>query len=432
MHSTIPTSSFQRAHLISLAGLLLIVLGFLGLYEHVSMRADRPSDFTQDYVAAQALRVGQSIYIDFAATPIRADDYPGMLLFDLPFTAPPGTIENFHPPFDALLFVPFSFLPYPDAFIIWSLLSILLYLAIIALVLYELHRDLFLPWFVVIAGLALFWEPFRFHMHYGQFTIPMVLCTTGCWALLRHDRPLLAGLLLGLACLMKLIPALIAACLLLIGLRNLLQARRVSGATARLWRDWLAANVMASRHWRAAAATAGTFVAGSLLTILVVGTADTARYSQEIVPRNVELYGNHTANFSITGVISRLLVPGMWKVDPMVVAPQVASPLILLANLLVLALFVYAIWHLPPTVAGDDAAFALASITLLLLSPLTWDHSIIFVLLPFAVLLQHIRAGKGQGMAMWMLAGLILVSLPAYQIMQVLYSTYIGGAHCLV
>jgi uncharacterized membrane protein len=215
----------------------------------------------------------------------------------------------------------------------------------------------------------------------------------GCWALLRRGREGLAGALLGLACLIKLFPGLIVLYLLL------------------------------RRRWRAAGAALGTFAAGNLLALALVGPGDTIAYVVRMAPRDSAEHGLSPINVALAGVIRRLLADGPW-VSPLIDAPLLATLLIGLACLGALAILLRQIGLTPPPAEDDDRAFALVCVIMLLISPLTWWHIFPLLLLPFGLLLQDLRTRLDRWKLGLGLLSLTFASLPAIEIARTLMEWY--------
>lgn len=78
---------------------------------------------------------------------------------------------NYHPPFNALLFLPITFLDYPRAFILWSFISLLLYVALI-LVLLQTYGLLSFRW-LRLSSVLLLWEPVTSNIFLGQLSIAL-------------------------------------------------------------------------------------------------------------------------------------------------------------------------------------------------------------------------------------------------------------------
>jgi len=386
--STSKQISRQRAWLITTIGCVLGLLGVLLLYVRLLNILTISSDFTQDYVAAQALRDGRSIYSMFTQS-----DLSAAALHTNYELLTPQEFENNHPPFTTLLFVPLTFLPYDVALILWSAFSLLLFFLSGYIVLRELQIDLPRHWVCVLIGLGLCWYPFQAHIGLAQLSLPIVACIIGSWALLRKQRDLAGGALLGVASLIKLFPGLIVLYLL------------------------------ARRRWRAAGAALAVGAAGGLLTLVLVGIPDTIRYVVRVAPHDSAIYGLLPINFSFAGAFRRLFVDGPW-VRPLLDAPMLAAVLTVLASLGLLALLLRQIKQVSVASQRDDSAFALICLAMLLISPITWQHIFPILILPFALLLQDLQRQPDRRRIVFGLAALGLVSLPDIEIARMLMQQY--------
>ncbi len=380
-----------NTRLISLIGGILIVLGLVLLAERLQIVMQAPSDFVQDYSAAQALRVGLSIYEGTGDNAVRPEDYPDQVLF-----APPARFQNYHPPFNALLFVPFTFVPYAGSILIWSALSLVLYFGIGYLVLRELQISLPRHWLILLIGLMLCWYPFQMHIALGQVSMILIACLIIGWVLLRHNRPLLAGGMIGLACLIKLFPGLIIFYMIV------------------------------RRKWYAAGAAIATLLVGGGVTVLLVGIDDLLYYVQQIAPENVAVHGPFLTNSALNGTIRRLFSDGRW-VRPIVAAPQIAMMLYLLVSLMLVGFLTYRLWRLPTTQRGEDSAFGLTCLVMLLMSPITWQHVFPLLFLPLGlilkVLMEHRQTDRwliGMGLLI-----LVLISLPELEIARIVMGWFL-------
>jgi hypothetical protein len=376
----------QRAVLV--LGVALAALGVLLLLLRVQNALVVSSDFTQDYVAAQAFRDGRSIYVELTQAELSAS----ALRIERALIAP-YPIVNFHPPFNALLFVPLTLLPYNQAVLLWSALSCLLYLGIGLVVLRELQISLAPHWRLLLLGLGMCWYPFQAHVALGQLSLVVAACVIGCWAQLRHGRDGLAGMLLGLACLIKLFPGLIILYLLL------------------------------RRRWWAAGAALATFAAGNVLALALVGPRDVIDYFIRMAPQDAAMHGASPLNVALAGVIRRLFDGGLW-VSPLLDVPFVATFLIGLAGLGALVVLARQIGRMPQVAGKDDRAFALVCVAMLLISPITWWHVFPLLLLPFGLLLQDLRTRLDRRKLGICLLSLALVSLPAIDIARALMEWY--------
>jgi alpha-1,2-mannosyltransferase len=378
----------QRTRLVIAIGCALTALGLALLVFRVQSIMVFFSDFTHDYVSAQAYRDGRSIYIEFTQADLSAEK---LRIAEPLYRAEPFT--NIHPPFDALLFAPLTLLPYNLAILVWSVLSCLLYLGIGFVVLRELEISLAPHWCLLLLGLGLCWYPFQAHIALGQLSLLVIACLIGCWVLLRRGRDGLAGVLLGLACLIKVYPGVLLFYLL------------------------------CRRRWRAAGSTIATGLAGLLLTTLLVGADDVLRYFTQVTSEAAGYTAFALINISLNGVFGRLFTDGPW-ISPLVAAPWLSSALTLLSTFGLLVLFTVRLWRAPATRAEDDRGFALACVVMLLISPITWQHVFPVLILPFGLLLYELWRHPNRRRIGLALLALALVSLPDIDIARALMALY--------
>jgi len=320
-----------------IGGWVLCSAGVFLVGTYVLAQSVAYSDFTNDYRAAEALLSGDSIY---AAT-------------------------NAHPPFTALLLVPFTWLPYRYAYLLWSLCSICFYLFCLASVIQSLRIRVEAHWVPLLLGAMLCWYPFVAHIALGQVSLLLAMCIIVGWQALRRGHDRLAGGVFGFAAAVKLYPA-------LFGLHLLLR-----------------------RRWKALGAMALTALGCSLLPLVSVAPEDYVAYLTKIAPENAARYAAFPANASITGVVSRLFVDGPW-VEPLADAPGLARGLIAALSLVVLWGLVRRLRRLPPTPTGEGFALAYVCLCMILLSPISWQHAFVLLMLPFGLVVQ---AQQNQGSA---------------------------------
>ena len=108
---------------------------------------------------------------------------------------PPQVKPYMHPPFEVLLFVPFSLLPFTAAYVLWAVFNLVLLVVSILLLKGE-FRSRGSPVWWVLAALAFF--PVFLTILEGQDTFFVLLAYSGSLLALRRNRDLSAGACLGL------------------------------------------------------------------------------------------------------------------------------------------------------------------------------------------------------------------------------------------
>lgn len=327
---------------------------------------DTGSDFMQDYLSARLLLQGESIYgsgITEAA---------GRMLGA-------GGIENFHPPSSALFFTPLALLPYGPAFWLWSAISLLLYLVIVGTVCRNLSMGAEKT--RVLQALLLFWYPFLSGIALGQSSMVIAFCIISCWAFMHKGREVPAGVMAGLASLLKLYP------LFLLGL------------------------FLARKSWKALLSSLGVVLAGAAATLAIVGPADVVTYILEVAPRDAREWGLFPLNISLAGFFSPLLIENGY-VEALADSPGSARGIVLLLSAVLAVAALSRCRSLPGDSEGVTVAFSLACVTMLLLSPISWIHICIILLLPILFFLRVAESDGRPSLRWWGLGALLLFSLP--------------------
>src|SRR5262249_11951472 len=116
---------------------------------------------------------------------------------------------NAHPPTAVLLALPFGWIDYRTAHLVWNILCVALLIVSIQLMIRQLSirfHALDLLWLV---PLLLLCTPFLLHLYLGQLNLLLLALIVATWSAERSDRPILAGFFLGTATAIKLFPGLL-------------------------------------------------------------------------------------------------------------------------------------------------------------------------------------------------------------------------------
>jgi hypothetical protein len=358
---TAPSSiALRRVAVASLAALGLIIWGMY------SFQPYRTTDFIQDYAASQALREGTPIYgenINRIAQELFATD----------------KIENFHPPSLSILLLPLSYLPFPAAFLLFNAIALLLYWYLVRTVWVELELPIryLLPTF---SGLLL-WFPFVTCIASGQSSLLIAGLAVYAWRSLRHDRDAVAGAALGVASLIKLFPLLYVMPLVL------------------------------QRRFVAATAMIGTFASGVIVTVWVTGIDTATWYVEHVVRRDVIEWGVYPINVSLTGVIYPLFLRNGW-VAHLFESVETASLVVTVGSGMLLGITAYRLLRR----SGSDYPMHLTTITMLLVSPITWVHIFPILLPAIGYLVVAARSYR------WVILACLALSIPDTHFMNLLMS----------
>jgi len=165
---------------IFVAGVLCLHLLF---FIHLRQRIQQSSpDFTVFYTGAEVLRDGLGHQLYDAHT-----QYEVQKSFAVQIPSRRGPLPYIHPPFEALVFLPLTLLPYYQAYIVWDVLNVVMLFGVAWLLRQSVSTlGRFRAWKVVIGSFALF--PVFACLLQGQDSILLLLlCTLGFRALKRKQ-----------------------------------------------------------------------------------------------------------------------------------------------------------------------------------------------------------------------------------------------------
>jgi len=310
-----------------------------------------PTDLPSYHYASLALRQGLDPYVPTNLTaPVKETIFPYI-----------------YPPLLALLWTPLTFLPLEDVFAIWQIVSLIALGASLVLCI-RLARPVSpaaRAAALIAALLVTFGLPTFFVAHHGAISGVFVFLVLLFFDRLQRGRERTAGIVLAIACGIKVLPVLLLAYLAL------------------------------KRRWRAllTALAAGAVLLG--LSILLVGWKIHWEFVTQIAPQVG--FATHSGlgfdavyypeNQSLNGFLSRLLCPdGGCGIVIALVCLALAAPVA---------------WRAGRRRTIDGAELAWISILLLLISPLTWVHHLVLVHLPAIVLAVLIADERWRPRAWW-------------------------------
>jgi alpha-1,2-mannosyltransferase len=330
--------------------------------EHLALALFLTSTLVWWLVFRNTPQVDLAVYREAGEVWLRGDPLYGPGFGDdldrkLPFT---------YPPFAALLMAPLVMLPFAVLGVVWTAVSVAALLYLVASVAPAAgdgrNRRAFV---LAAAGLLLWTAPVTDTLTFGQVSL---LLATLCVVDVTRARPY-QGVLVGVACAVKLVPGLFIVYFLVTG------------------------------RLRAFAVSAGTFAASTLLAWAVL-PADSWAYWTTVVWDSGRIGDStHPSNQSLRGALLRLLPTSV---------PGVAAAL---ACIVVAAFGLW--WARRASKAGDEGLGALlVGLTALLVSPISWVHHAVWAPLTLAAV---VRPGLADRRYRWGLAAgalLLLVPLP--------------------
>ena len=324
-------------------------------------------DFFQEWASARNRFNDLPIY---ASHEITLERYVGIR----PNTADRYFIAvNAHPPTSVLLAIPLAGLDFADALPLWNLLSLLALVASAALIVNQLDLPFSFWDLLPTLTIMLLCYPFQHQMVQGQLNLVLLLLITGAWAADRSGHPIVAGALVALATAIKLYPGFLFLYFVLRG------------------------------RWRSVTAGSLAFVLITAMTALVLGPQAYADYFLRVLP-GTSLWRGDWHNLSLSGLWFKLFDPRK-QLPPIEVQPLLWSPVLawLGAGCGAAALGTVLYRVVPRLRSPEDAdlAFALCIIAMLLVSPITWDHYLLLLLLPIFILWHRLpRGGYGREILM--------------------------------
>jgi len=171
------------------AGIISIHVFFLWRVRDRIARGD--PDFTVFYTAGKILREGRGaqLYQSNEQLAVQGE-------FARNSDIRRGPLPYIHPPFEALFFLPLTFLSYSRAFLAWNLINLAILFGVSRLLKNSLLSLASIPvWQMVLLGLAFF--PVFANFHQGQDAILLLLVVTLSFRALDRDADFLAGCWLG-------------------------------------------------------------------------------------------------------------------------------------------------------------------------------------------------------------------------------------------
>ena len=334
------------------------------------------NDFYQDWNSARNFRNGLPIYANIDLT---IERYLGRLPQDWP--AGFWTV-NAHPPASVLLVYPFAWLEYQNAFLMWTIIS---FAALsVALWLIVRHLDIQVSAWSVLpcVTMLLLCYPFRSQVIHGQFNLILLLLVTLVWVAARSGYSRWAGVALGVATAIKLFPGLLFLYFVL------------------------------RREWKVLAFGATTLAAVTGLTAVAFPAGTFHTYLVEVLP-SLSKWQSHASNISLIGFWSKLFDPV--SAGPITILPLWRSHLLarlggLLSCGLVLASTIPVILG-ARTRSDLDQAFGLLVMATILVSPIAWDHYLLLLIVPLAIMWVHLER-SGSVRWIWMLMVITLFPPP--------------------
>jgi alpha-1,2-mannosyltransferase len=342
-------SRFERLAMAGLAALAVMYVAFVirMLPAHATTW-----DFSHYYASAMVLRDG--------GDPYTTDLQPIGARLGLQI----GEINRGgYPPTFIWCFAPLTRLPVHRAFFVWEALNVACLVAGLILLMRETVSSHAATWLTL--GVV-FFAPVQLHLAFGQSQLIIFLMLVLVIRALEHSRDAEAGAILAAAALLRAFPIAMAGYLVV------------------------------RRRWRALAWMAAGLAVGGALTVAAVGlkTFLDFRYVPALVTRRPFLEDSH--QIALGSFISRTF----WRLSDsgLIGSHESLRAAVSLAVCVVLVIFVMVrTWTHdgnPDEPDMDRRAYSLWIATMILISPTSWDHYLVLLLLPFIQITSAAVAGR--------------------------------------
>jgi hypothetical protein len=349
---------------------LLLVVGFISF----AWQAIRPLVFNTDMYDFN------SYYISAYATQKGLDPYNVETLQSLAQELNiPKVTDYTYLPFNTLLFLPLSFLPYPAAVVVWRLLNLALLVFAVWLISKTLALSLNAKAALIVGVIVFNFDPLIYNLAIGQINLLILLLIVGtAYAWTRH-REVLAGVLLALGVSIKLAPAVLFLYF--------------------LWK----------RGFRLVAASIAAIIAFAVIAFLALGEQATRKGIASIVGFAQE-DNAWIANQSWRGFLARLFV-GDEYISALYPAARLESVLYFAGVLVIVVLTAFVLYRSRRS-GLFHLEFALVLIAFTLISPVTWVHHLVWLLYPLVVLAVACVDRKQIGPIVFLAIGYALIAFP--------------------
>jgi alpha-1,2-mannosyltransferase len=329
-------------------------------------------DFFQDWASGRLYQDGLPVYMSQEAA---LERYLG---YHRRPDEPVWNEVNAHPPTSILLYIPLAGLDYPDALLAWNFLTLVLLVASLGLVIRQLAMP-FAVWSLLpLVSVLLICCPLREQLLSGQPNMILLLLILGAWAADRSEHPGWAGMLLGTAAAIKLFPGL------------------------------LFVYFLCQRRWKTVVSGVACVLALTFVTMLVLGPQTYREYVVDVLPQ-VAVYRSSWGNGSVAAFWSRLFDPAArsGNVLPFMHRPDLAHSGIALCCVALVAVLAWVSYRARSRTECDHA-FALGVTTMLLVSPITWNHYFVMLCLPVVLLWAGLPlASRLERVSFWVTVGVL-------------------------
>jgi hypothetical protein len=302
-------------------------------------------DFKAYYIAAHMLRTGR----DFYDVELQTEE---VLARGLPLN------ESFYiyPPLLAMVFLPLTAVSIQTAAQLWFFFNLVLFGVALALIYHSLELGRFTRTLPLLWIVAFLFPPTLFNLHKGQVNIVVLLLLALTYWLYRRELDAAAGVALGLAVMVKVIPVILL-----------------------LYFVWKGRSLLIL-------ASVATIIVIGVLGLWIVGVGPHATYLVDVIPSLAEPRPN-PSNQSLGGFFSLLFTENEYA-GHLVDSPTLWKTLTVAFSLAAVVGIAALSSRQPVTVLRTEMEIGLVIATMPLVANIAWVDMFVLLIFPYAVLFK--------------------------------------------
>ena len=304
-------------------------------------------DFSQEWLSGKNYWTGRPVYSPQTDSFAWHTAYP-------PFRAADVLTWNGHPPVSVMITLPFSLFTYENAHLAWNLVMVGLFALAVKMALRAGRRPVHPAEIIPFVALAAICFPLQTQFYQGQLNVLLLVLILGAWLADCRELDFVAGACIGAAAAIKLYPAFMLLYWLMRG------------------------------KWRALAGGLASFVFLNGAAALMFGAEAYRTYIDSVIP-SLSVFRGSWDNISLTGLWFKLFDNNeSVHVTPLIASRPLAYGLTIVSQLVVTALAAIQCRR-ADTREVRNRALGLTVVAMLLVSPITWSHYSLLLLMPLAV-----------------------------------------------
>jgi hypothetical protein len=332
--------------------ILVVIMGLARLRIVLVLLGDPTSysrrDILQEYLLAKALLNGINPYLPL-------NELAQLFIGNISFMTHPAP----YPPFIAVLSVPLTAFNLHQVINLWFSIEMICLLSIAIMLVYLWKGHVELGWVCLFFFGLLTWYSVMVDLLFGQLTILLTTLLFGTLLAIRKDQKLLAGILLGLTISIKMF-------------------------------TWpLIIYFVFKKDWRTVISSCITAVGLNLVALFVIGIGPVMGYYLKVTMQVSAIYHSFLKNYSLWSIGYRFFEGtrpvgnGYISAPPLFNIPQIAP----YVSMIVVVAFLMLGLKWAVRSKDQDIAFAIMILVIVGISPISWDHYYVMIVISMAILL---------------------------------------------